>query len=199
MSTAPSTRHARGLTTRMTVALTTSLVLVSALLVALIINLTSQPKPVTKYPMATFVPSLTLEVGSMLPSTPSLHDLIGTSSNTLATIARHRPMVINFFASYCTACAQEMQTFAQVSSAQHAVQFIGIDTTEPNVAKARSLVTGARITYPVLLDNSASVMMNTFGISNLPTTFFISASGKIIKEVLGLESTAQLRSNLAKM
>jgi len=192
-------RERRGLTSRAMVALMTSLVIVSGLLVAMIINLVSSPKVVTKYPMATFVPSSTLRVGSLLPSTPALPYLVGSGSSTLVAIAAHRPMVINFFASYCTACAEEMRTFAQVSSAQHAVKFIGIDTTEPNVAKARSLVTGAKIAYPVLLDNGAAVMLNTFGVSNLPTTFFVSGSGQIIEEVLGSESPGELRANLSKI
>ncbi|HUY07106.1 MAG TPA: TlpA disulfide reductase family protein [Acidimicrobiales bacterium] len=199
MSRASTKGPSRGLTTRMTVALSTSLVLVSGLLIALIINFTSSPTVVTKYPMATFVPSTTLRIGSKLPPTPTLHDLAGTGSAGLAVIAAHRPMVINFFASYCTACAEEMRNFAQVSSAEHTVAFVGIDTTDPNVAKARSLITGAGITYPVLLDNSASVMMNSFGISNLPTTFFVSASGRVVEEVLGLESVGELRANLAKI
>lgn len=183
----------------MMVALTTSLVIVSGILVAMIINFVSSPKVVTKYPMATFVPSSTLEVGSKVPMTPTLHDLVGSGSGSLLSIAGHHPVVINFFASYCTACAAEMRTFAQVASSQRSVQFIGIDTTEPNVSKARSLVAGAGIAYPVLLDNGASVMMNTFGISNLPTTFFVSKTGRIISEVLGLESPAELRANLKKI
>jgi len=199
MSPERSPRGARGLTTPTMVVLMTSLVIVSGLLIAMIITFVSSPKVVTKYPMATFVPSSTLRVGSLLPNTPTLHDLVGSGSSNLVTIAAHRPMVINFFASYCTACAEEMRTFAQVSNAQHKVQFIGIDTTEPNVAKARSLVTGAKIAYPVLLDNGAAVMLNTFGVANLPTTFFVSGSGRIIKEVLGLESPGELRANLSKI
>ena len=183
----------------MAVALTASLVIISGLLVAMIINFTSSPKTVTKYPMATFVASSTLQVGSLMPNTPALRELIGAGSVSLGKVAQHRPMVINFFASYCTACAQEMRTFAQVSSAQHGVQFVGIDTNEPDLAKARSLVSGAKIAYPVLVDNADAVMLNDFGISNLPTTFFVSSSGRIIEEVLGLESSAQLRANLAKL
>ncbi len=199
MDRTPTARRTRGLTTRMAIALTASLVVVSGFLVAMIINLTSSPKTVTRYPMATFVASSTLQVGSSLPNTPALRELIGSGSESLAAISRHRPMVINFFASYCTACAEEMRTFAQVSSADRAVQFVGIDTSEPDPAKARSLVLGAKITYPVLVDNSASVMLNDFGISNLPTTFFVSAAGRVTEEVLGLETPAQLRAHLAKL
>ncbi len=199
MSEDRTASRARGLTSRMMVALTASLIIISGLLVAMIINLTSTPKAVTKYPITTFVASSTLQVGASIPNTPALRRLIGAGSESLGAAARHRPMVINFFASYCTACAQEMRTFAQVSSADRKVQFVGIDTNEPDLAKARSLVTGAKIAYPVLVDNAESVMLNSFGISNLPTTFFIAASGRIVEEVLGVESPTQLRANLARL
>jgi thiol-disulfide isomerase/thioredoxin len=175
------------------------LVAVTAFLIAIVVNIYSRPKLPTTFPTTTIVASATLRVGSQLPNTPVLHELIGNSSSSIAAIAGHHPIVINFFASYCTACAQEMKTFAQVARSQNSVVFIGIDTTEPSPAKARSIVTTAGIGYPVLLDNAAAVMTNTFGLANLPTTFFINASGKITSEVLGLETSSDLRAHLAKI
>lgn len=189
----------RAITTRVTIILVSLLLVVSGLLIAFIVNIMSAPKTPTTFPMTTFVPSSTLTVGAKLPNTPTLHDLIGPGSSSVAAIAGHRPVVINFFASYCTACAQEMKTFATVARAQHAAVFIGIDTSDPSLAKARSLVTNAGVTYPVLEDNASSVMLNTFGIANLPTTFFVNASGKITEEVLGLETAAQLRAHLSHL
>lgn len=189
----------RGITTKVTVILVTLLLVVSGFLIAFIVKINSAPQQPTTYPMATFLPSSTLHVGQSIPMTPSLHDLIGPGSASLTGIAGHHPLVINFFASYCTACAQEMRTFATVAASEHRVVFVGIDTSDPNVPKARSLIASAGVAYPVLEDNAKSIMLNTFGIANLPTTFFVNASGTIVAEVLGLETAPQLRAHLAKI
>lgn len=174
-----------------------SLLAVTALLIAMIVNIYTRPKQPTTFPTTTIVASATLKVGSQLPSTPVLHELVGNASTSIAALAGHHPIVINFFASYCTACEQEMKTFAQIARSQHTAVFIGVDTTDPFPGKARSIVTTAGVGYPVLMDNAASVMMNTFGFAALPTTFFVNASGKITEEVLGLETPSQLRAHLA--
>jgi len=171
------------------------IVVVAALVVvvALVINRNqSGSSTVTNTPDLPPV-STTLSVGDRLPTTGSLPELFGSSSSSLGSIRGHHSMVINFFGSYCTACAQEMDNFATVSNSQHSVIFVGVDADEPSLPNARSLVTKAKITYPILVDKNGDVITSPYGVASLPATFFVSASGTIKAEVLGLESVAELR------
>lgn len=141
--------------------------------------------------------SATLRLGDRLPTSPRLPELVGRSVTSIGILSAHRPTVINFFASFCTACAAEMRTFGSVAHSDPGVSFIGVDTNEPNVGSARSMVEHSGVDYPVLKDNAALTLANSYGIANLPTTFFVNAKGKITAEFLGSESASQLRSDIA--
>jgi peroxiredoxin len=143
--------------------------------------------------------STTLKVGDKIPQTGVLGELFGTSRATVAGLGDHHPMVINFFASYCTACEAEMKNFATISNAEHGISFIGVDTEEPNIKAAQTLITKARVNYPILEDTNGNVLTTPYGVASLPSTFFVNASGKIIAEKLGYESAAQLKAQLAAL
>ena len=48
---------------------------------------------------------------------------------------RHRPVVLNFFASWCEPCREETPLLARTADAEQAkgskIQFIGVDTLDP--------------------------------------------------------------------
>ena len=139
------------------------------------------------------LPSATLHDGSLAPEGFTLASLDGQKV-ALATSLRGRPAVINFFASWCTLCRQELTDFAATSRAYGgAVGFIGIDTNDPGARSALlALVRQAGVGYPVVLDTSALVAA-AYGISGLPVTFVLDAAGKVRVEFLGRVGAADLR------
>ena len=119
-------------------------------------------------------------------SLPSLRDPRKTVS--LTTFA-NRPLVLNFWASWCAPCRKEMPALeATARSLGAKVAFVGIDTNDArNSALAFVAKTGVR--YPVAFDPHASVA-DTYGVYGLPTTFFISANGDVVgRQVGGLTET----------
>ena len=104
--------------------------------------------------------------------------------------------MINFFASFCTACEAEMHTFATISKKALGVAFLGIDTNDPNLSKSLSILHHASARYPVLVDSAALNYAQAFGVANLPTTFLLNREGRVVREVLGLESPTELRKDL---
>jgi cytochrome c biogenesis protein CcmG/thiol:disulfide interchange protein DsbE len=101
---------------------------------------------------------------------------------TLSTL-RGRPVVVNFWASWCAACHQEEAALEQ--AAQHwqgSVQFIGVDFKDSPQA-ARAYQQRARYPYPVgpgTQDPGAA-----YGVTAPPETFFINREGVVAARFLG--------------
>jgi cytochrome c biogenesis protein CcmG/thiol:disulfide interchange protein DsbE len=113
---------------------------------------------------------------------------------TLATFWG-RPLVINFWASWCVPCRTEMPLLEQAFRAEHGrVQFLGVDTNDTPAA-ARDFLKQVHVAYPVVSDETA-VVATQFRLFGLPTTVFISSSGKIVGRVIGQLHGDNLRAAL---
>ena len=108
--------------------------------------------------------------------------------------ARHHPVVLNFFASWCVPCQQETPLLAKAADAARAhgstVQFLGVDSLD-QTANAVPFVEHAGVTYPVVTDNGR-VSSGLYELYGLPQTFFIDADGTVIGHVSGPVKQPQL-------
>ncbi len=97
------------------------------------------------------------------------------------------PIVLNFWASWCEPCIEEMPDFERVSQELAGrVTFIGVNDGE-SPEKAREFayeVTG--VTYLVLLDPTSSMTDGPYPLVGRPTTFFIGADGIIEDLFVGI-------------
>jgi peroxiredoxin len=104
---------------------------------------------------------------------------------------RGRPLVVNFFASYCTPCVTEMPDFEQVHNRLgDAVAFVGVDTLEQETTGAE-IVRQTGITYDVLFDKQSQIA-TSIDLLNMPTTLFVNADGTIAKVHTGRLSQSDL-------
>jgi cytochrome c biogenesis protein CcmG/thiol:disulfide interchange protein DsbE len=103
-------------------------------------------------------------------------------------VDRHRPVVLNFFASWCTPCRTETPMLAaaakQAQVSGSPVQFVGIDVND-QTSPALAFVDQAGISYPVGVDPTFRVSSGLYGIVGLPDTVFVDASGRIVGRHLG--------------
>ncbi len=101
-----------------------------------------------------------------------------------------RPMVVNFFASWCGPCAREMPDFQAFHVARSdEVTFVGVSLQDtPEAAQALADRTGA--TYDLVRDTE-SELFRAVGGTSMPTTVFISASGEVV-DVHGGELPARM-------
>lgn len=142
-------------------------------------------------------------VGDVAPGF-SLPSLLGGRSVDLDALghARHRPVVLNFFASWCVPCRQETPLLARTAAARQArhspVQFIGIDVAD-SPAQAIPFVRQSGITYPVGNDSSLRVSAALYGLNGEPSTFFVDASGHVVAHVIGPLDQARLDHWLAQL
>jgi thiol-disulfide isomerase/thioredoxin len=139
--------------------------------------------------------STTLRVGSVAPTKYLLGLLGERSSENLAALVQHRPTVINFFASWCPVCQTELDAFGAFSHhASSRILVVGIDTNDHDPGAAERLLTAANVHYPILRDTSNLTVALAYGIADLPVTFFISSSGRVVSETLGGLTLAELDS-----
>ena len=100
-------------------------------------------------------------------------------SFTYAEHAGQRPMVVNFWASWCAPCfaeAPELQAAAEAYGDD--VLFVGINTQDGNEENARDFLGRFNLTFPNGRDENSRVSVE-YGIFGLPETFFINADGTL--------------------
>lgn len=106
-----------------------------------------------------------------------------------------RPVVLNFWASWCGPCRLEMPDFERVSLKYAGrAAIIGVNQAESAETIARfQLNTG--VTYPLLVDEDW-VVNNKYGVSNLPTTIFVDGDGVVREVFVGAMNQAVLEYKL---
>ena len=164
------------------------------------------PRPSSVISASTSVPSGTavqksgpgaglpkLATGRVAPAF-SLPRLGGGAPVSLGALRGH-PVVLNFFASWCSDCRAELHAFAEVSNGPHGpVRFLAIDTSDHSPQKAMSLLEAAGDRYPVGEDPNATVAGSKYLVQALPVTVFISAKGHIVGQVFGAQNRTTLES-----
>lgn len=119
----------------------------------------------------------------------------GKSQLSLADL-RGRPVVLNFWASWCDPCQEEMplleSTWKSLQGQGKDVVFVGIDFQESS-ATATSFLRQHGITYAMVLDANGAVA-NKYRIASLPDTFFINRDGTVVSKALQ-QLTAQMLTN----
>ncbi len=105
----------------------------------------------------------------------------GVEGNTV-TLAelKGKPVVLNFWASWCTPCAEEAALLEEAwqKYRDQGVVFVGIDYLDQEPAALRYLEKFG-VTYPNGPD-LASVMSKRYTIRGVPETFFINRAGEIV-------------------
>lgn len=106
-----------------------------------------------------------------------------------------RPVVLNFWASWCGPCRMEMPAFERVSlKYADRAAILGVNQAESTETIERFAQT-AGVSYPLLVDENWTVN-NKYGISNLPTTVFIDADGVIREVFVGTMNQAVLEDKV---
>lgn len=109
---------------------------------------------------------------------------------------RGKVVILNFWASWCVPCAEEMPKVESFYKAHQAedIAVIGVNVGEtPQVAGAFARQVGA--TFPIALDQDTAVATH-YGMRGLPMTIIIDRSGLIHWSRLGQVTRALLEQNL---
>ena len=108
-----------------------------------------------------------------------------------------RPVIVNFFASWCTPCRKETPLLAKFFRARRgSVAVIGIDVSDQSAA-ALAFVHRSGVTYPVATEPASDRTVVAYDLPGLPAIFFLDAHHRIVKRVYGAVTQAELMSGTA--
>jgi protein SCO1/2 len=141
------------------------------------------------------------ELAGSPPALASLHaqSSLVLSGGAAALVRRLKalkgyPVVVNVWASDCTACQAEFNYFATESAAYGSkVAFIGMDYADSSATDARGFLYRHHVSYPSygVGDGDAPSSLLPGGVSAEPTTVFLNAAGKPQSIHVGSYESAQ--------
>ena len=110
---------------------------------------------------------------------------------------RGRPIVMNFFASWCAPCKIELPFLraAHENSKDSGFMVLGISNNDRREAM-ESFALEENLTYPIVIDGDNTVGV-AYQVVGPPYTYFIDRDGKIAAIVSGELDEATLEKNLA--
>lgn len=99
-----------------------------------------------------------------------------------------KPIVLNFWASWCGPCKMEMPDFHEAYlNRGDEIQFLMINMTDGSretVDSASQFIAEQEYTFPIFYDIESDAAV-TYGVYSLPTTYFIDADGYAIAQAIG--------------
>ena len=122
---------------------------------------------------------------------------VGTGQTINLSQFRGRPVVLNFWATWCGPCYEEHPTLvANARQMQPSVQFLGVvfQDTEDKIQKFLNERGNA---YPTVVDDAGKTAI-AYGVGGVPETFFLNANGTIVAKFSGPLDTDTLQGYLRK-
>ena len=108
---------------------------------------------------------------------------VGGSAPVSLESLRGRPVVVNFWATWCVPCFAEHAALTASARTFREVQFLGI-VYEDEEATTRAFLADKGSSYPSLLDPEGRTAI-AYGVFGVPETFFIDGTGRIVEKYVG--------------
>jgi len=136
-----------------------------------------------------------LEIGDKAPDF-SLVDINGKTVS-LSDFSG-KAVILDFFASWCPPCKQEVPDFIELEKAYGDKGFAMIGVALEKADAAGAFAGKVGINYPVLVDDGKT--SEAYGpIRSIPTTFIIDKSGKIVKIYIGYREKSVFEDEIKEL
>jgi thiol-disulfide isomerase/thioredoxin len=159
---------------------------------------------------------LALAAGAYMARTTTTPSLVGKDATSLLGVSlpdlegreqrldqwRGKVLVVNFWATWCAPCREEMPQFikAQSEFGAKGLQFVGIAVDQAD--KAQEFAKEINLNYPTLVGGMGAMeLTSTLGnnLMALPFTVVVGRDGRIVHTQLGPLKPAQFESIVGKL
>jgi len=173
------------------------LILIAALIIGLSLFLPKTDSTKPQDGSATATPAAVTEESDVTQLGCIVYDVNGNEVNINNFIGK--PMVINFWTSWCEPCKEEMPNFQKAYKKYGSqVQFLIINATgdpDETVEKASAVISKKGYTFPVFYDTDENAAKK-YELSSLPSTLFIDKAGNVALTTSGACSTDELEQGI---
>lgn len=105
-----------------------------------------------------------------------------------------KPVILNFWASWCYYCKEEMPDFNEAYHNNPDIQFLMVNVTDgkqETISSAKKFIEDSGYDFPVFYDTELDAA-TAYGASGLPMTVFIGKDGKLVTYARGMLSAENL-------
>ena len=136
-------------------------------------------------------------IGSVAPEF-SLKSVPDGRTVTLSSL-RGKAVVVNFWATWCGPCKIEMPWLVDLQKkyGDKGLQIVGITKDDSDEATIAKFTQKMGVNYTILVGNQ-QVQDSYGGVGGLPTSFFLDRSGKVVHEIIGLDSESKFEDAIKK-
>ncbi|HEX4089470.1 MAG TPA: TlpA disulfide reductase family protein [Trebonia sp.] len=123
---------------------------------------------------------------------------LGAAGHVSLSQYQGKPVIVNFWASWCGPCQQETPLLAGWYKQERGrIPLVGLDEND-TTAHALAFAHAKGVTYPLGFDPQLS-LTGPYNVSGLPQTFFLNAKHRIVEHVLGPMTKADLAEGISLM
>jgi cytochrome c biogenesis protein CcmG, thiol:disulfide interchange protein DsbE len=126
---------------------------------------------------------------------PDFSFTLADGATTRLSDLRGTPVVLNFWATWCLPCIEEMPVIEQVyRDAEGGLAVLAVNRNELPAAIARFAPT-VNVSFPLIADLGGTIG-DRYTVTSLPTTYFITSDGAIHARHIGALSAQQLAERI---
>lgn len=109
-----------------------------------------------------------------------------------------KPVVLNFWATWCYYCKQEMADFDKAAEKYPDVQFLMVNATDgerETISDAKEYIEQEGYQFEVFFDTKQEAV-NSYYVTGFPSTYFIDKDGNLVTYGTGMLDTATLEKGI---
>ncbi len=130
---------------------------------------------------------------------PDFNVLDQTGKSISLSSRQGKPIVLNFWASWCPPCKEEMPDFERVyQELGREIDFMMVDVVDgqrETMELGQAFIDEQGFTFPIYFDTEQEALYN-YGIRSIPTTYFINSEGVIVAGSQGMIDEETLRRGI---
>lgn len=140
----------------------------------------------------------TLQTPQAREGSPSFAARDATGKPVALKKYRGKVLLLNFWATWCGGCKQEMPQFAQMQrDVGKKMSVLGLSVDEKGWDAVKPFLASNNVGYPVAM--AGQDLTSQFRVNSLPATFLIDRKGRIAAQYIGLADQKNLESNVRSL